>query len=202
MEGPETLIWGDFIHHAQHPTKQQRHLHPFSCREQFPWGQQWRKGSTSCSDAQAPQELSPSCLLPLGDSVVLTTELMIHSWGVGSFPEGLEERKKTRRGRSPEERSSARRLQPEQRRWAQKHQPVSKGKEEREKSEGWCQCQAHSFSEGQEDHIYVLKPLAQEHCTYMQLVSFSPPGFHLCTTQSTAWKSIISARCLEHRSWP
>lgn len=82
-----------------------------------------RCGDAQCSPGTRAAGLSPSCLLPLGDSVVLSKELVIHCPGVGSFPEGLGERKETRGGRGDsragregarQNHSQAPRLQPKQ----------------------------------------------------------------------------------------
>lgn len=161
-------------------------VRPFSRWERlflpkFPWGQRWHKGNACGRDAQhspgtRAAGLSPSCLLPLGDSVVLSKELVIHSQGVGSFPEGLEERKETRRESGQQGRQGRSLAEPQPCTEAAAGAAAArlrctsrfpKGKRrERNQFKGWCQCQeAHSFSKGHKDCIYLFKPLAQEHRT-------------------------------------
>ena len=116
-EGPTPFVCGDFTLSA-HTLRSNSVVRPFSHWERLflpkcP-GTAVPRGDTCCEDAQCSPgtgaaRLSPSCVLPLGDSVVLAKEVGIHCLGVGSFPEGVGERKETRResrqqgrqGRSP-----------------------------------------------------------------------------------------------------
>lgn len=183
-EGPEPFMGGDFTLSAPHPAKQR-------CRPSLlllapvasvPLGTAVARGwDACCMDAQrSPGTRAagprPSCLLPLGDSVVLSKELVIHLLGGRILPqrfggkEGNQEGKWAAGQAGKEPRRTTARTEAAAGAAAARLRCISRfprGKrKERNQFKGWCQCQeAHSFSKGHKDGVYLFKPLAQEHCT-------------------------------------